>query len=126
MASYPGFIGASDGVSARTVNAERTINWYPEIATGTPKAKTWLAPTPGLAPFVVLGAGPVRALYAEEGRCFAVGGAHFFEIFATGRSSTAATVGLDAHAATISSNGRTASNSSSCQQRRRLHLRPRR
>lgn len=105
MAVYPGFIGGTDRVSARTVNAERTINWYPELATGTPKARSWLAPTPGLAPFVVLGAGPVRALYAEEGRCFAVGGEHFFEILATATFKYLGTVGMDSAPATISSNG---------------------
>ena len=49
LMDYQGFIGATDPLTARTVNAERTINWYPEIATGTPKARSWLAPTPGLA-----------------------------------------------------------------------------
>jgi hypothetical protein len=92
-------------VSARTVNAERTINWYVEIASGTPKAKTWLAPTPGLAPFVVLGAGPIRALYSEDDRCWAVGGDRFVELFAGGTYTDYGDVGLDAYSATISSNG---------------------
>jgi hypothetical protein len=105
MPAYPGFIGASDALRARTVNAERTINWYPEIATGTPKAHSWLVPTPGLDPFVVLGAGPVRALFAEEGRCFAVGGAHLFEILASQTAVYRGTVGMDDRPATISSNG---------------------
>jgi hypothetical protein len=105
MAVYPGFIGSTDRVSARTANAERTINWYVEQNTGTPKVRSWLAPTPGLDPFVVLGAGPVRALYAEEGRCFAVGGEHFFEILATATFRYLGTVGMDAAPATISSNG---------------------
>jgi len=105
MASYPGFIGSTDRVSARTVNAERTINWYSEIATGTPKAKTWLAPTPGCAAHVILGGGPVRALYSEEGRCWAVGGSSFFELFEGGTFAYRGEVGLDAYSATISSNG---------------------
>ena len=105
MPSYPGFIGATDRVSARTVNAERTVNWYSEIATGTPKAKTWLAPTPGCAAHVILGAGPVRALYSEEDRCWAVGGSSFFELFAGGTFTYIGEVGLDDYSATISSNG---------------------
>jgi hypothetical protein len=105
VAIYPGFIGATDRAAALTVNAERTINWFPELATGTPKAKTWLVPTPGLYPFVVLGAGPVRALYAEEGRAFAVGGPHFFEILASQTFIYRGTVGSDNRPATISSNG---------------------
>src|SRR4030095_7350588 len=102
---YPGFVGASDALAARTVNAERTINWYPEIATGTPKSKTWLAPTPGLRPFVVLGAGPVRALFAEEGRALAVGGGDFSEVFASQTMVYRGAVGLDSRPATICSNG---------------------
>ena len=105
MAQYPGFIGGTDRNTALTVNAERTINWYPEVATGTPKARTWLAPTPGLAPFVVLGGSPVRALFHEEGRCFAVGGGEFYEIYANQTATHYGTVGMDGWAATITSNG---------------------
>jgi len=105
MGAYPGFIGATDRVSARTVNAERTINWYPEIATGTPKSKTWLAPTPGCLAHVILGAGPIRAMYSEEGRCWAVGGSSFFELFEDGTFTYIGEVGLDNYSATISSNG---------------------
>ena len=102
---YQGFIGASDGLSARTVSVERTINFYPEIATGTPKARTWLVPTPGLDPFVVLEAGPVRALFAEEGRCFAVGGTSFVEILADQTAVGRGPVADDGLPASISSNG---------------------
>lgn len=102
---YPGFIGASDTHGARTVNVERTINWFPEVATGTPKAPAWLVPTPGLRPFTVLGAGPVRALFAEEGRAWAVGGGHFYEIFSNATNVLRGAVGEDTYAASISSNG---------------------
>ena len=47
----------------------------------------------------------MRALFAEEGRCFAVGGAVFGEIFADGTFEAHGTVGEDDKAATISSNG---------------------
>ena len=105
MVAYPGFVGGTDRAASLTVNAERTINWFPEIATGTPKARTWLVPTPGCSPYVVLGAGPVRALYHEEGRAFAVGGGHFFEILASQTAVDRGSVALDGHPATISSNG---------------------
>lgn len=81
------------------------MNWFVELATGTPKAKSWLVPTPGLDPFVVLGAGPVRALFAEEGRCFAVGGGHFYEILASQNFVHLGEVGMDGRSASISSNG---------------------
>jgi len=105
MPAYPGFVGGTDRVSARTVNAERTVNWFQEIATGTPKSPTWLVPTPGLDPFVSLGAGPVRALFAEEGRCFAVGGGNFYEILASQNVVFRGVVGNDGYPASISSNG---------------------
>jgi hypothetical protein len=110
---YPGFVGSTDRNSARTVNSERTINWHVELATGTPKAKAWLVPTPGLDPFIVLGAGPVRALFAEEGRCFAVGGGHFFEIHASQTFTYIGEVGMDGRPASISSTATAISCSSS-------------
>lgn len=105
MARYPGFIGASATVRSRNANAERTVNWYPEVVPGTGKVRQYLVPTPGLEPFVVLGSGPVRALFAQDGRAFAVGGASFYELFAVGTSTWRGTVASDGRPATISSNG---------------------
>jgi hypothetical protein len=53
----------------------------------------------------VLGAGPLRALFAEEGRCFAVGGAEFYELYANQTFTHYGTVGMDGWAASICSNG---------------------
>jgi hypothetical protein len=102
---YPGFIGGSARVRSRTANAERTVNWYLEQTPGTPKAPSWLVPTPCVRPFAELGNGPIRALFAQDGRCFAVSGASFYEVFASGNATLRGTATADGRPATISSNG---------------------
>ena len=103
MAHYPGFIRGSDTRRSTTFNTERTINWYPESGTAVTKSSGALLPTPGLVPYVYL-SGPVRALFYEDGRCFAVSGPFFYEIFASHTKVFRGTVGLDSRPATISSN----------------------
>jgi hypothetical protein len=105
MAKYQGFIGSSDRVRSINVGCEQTVNWYIENAGGTPKATPWLVPTPGLAPFCVLSNGPVRALFAMDGRAFAVGGTGFYELFANHTATLRGAVNQNAFPATISSNG---------------------
>jgi len=62
----PGFVGGSNTLASPNVDNERTLNWFPEsVEPGTGKAPIWLAPAPGVRPFVVLGAGPVRALFSQ-------------------------------------------------------------
>ena len=82
---WPGFVGGSYVSRSVNVNAERSINLYPEIVdAGTPKVKTWLVGTPGLKGFVNFSGkcgGPVRALFAMNGRAFAVVGQNFCEFF---------------------------------------------
>jgi len=104
--NFEGFIGPSNETASRNISVERTINWYLEqTGAGTPKVPWALLPTPGLVPYVALAAGPVRALFAQDGRCFAVGGATFHELFASQTVVVRGTVALDANPATISSNG---------------------
>jgi len=103
---YPGFIGPSNTLRSRNVNAERTINWYVEAAgPGAPKVASWLVPTPGVRPFVVLDNGPVRGLFAQDGRMFAVGGSSLYEVFASHTVINRGTALADGRPATIASNG---------------------
>ena len=107
---WPGFCGPSSTSRSLNVNAERTINLYPEIAdSGTPKVKTWLVGTPGLKGFVnftVRQGGPVRALWSMNGRAFAVIGNGFYEFFPWGRGKRWGMMAQsDGNPATISSNG---------------------
>jgi hypothetical protein len=105
VATIEGFVGGSGTVRSRNVDAERTVNLYPEAVGGTPKARSWLVPTPGLAPFTVLGDGPVRALFSMDGRTFAVGGVFFYEVFASGTVQYIGEVRKDGNPATIASSG---------------------
>ncbi len=106
MSVYVGFIGPTNNLASPSVDSEETRNWFLEMsAPGTGKAPAWLAPVPGLEPFVVLNDGPVRALFSQDGRCFAVGATGFYEINSTHTASLIGTVALDGRPATICSNG---------------------
>lgn len=106
MARYPGFVGPSNRQRSLSVDTERSVNWYVEIAgAGTPAAVSALYPTPGLALFTYLGSGAVRGLFAQDGRCFGVGGAFFYELLASGNTRTIGNVRVDGRPVTISSNG---------------------
>ena len=102
----PGFCGGSNTLASINVDSERTINWYPESSRpGVGKADPWLAPVPGLEPFTVLSSGPVRALFSQDGRAFAVGGTGFYEVFPNHTNTLRGRVALNSQPATICSNG---------------------
>ena len=79
------------------VDAERAINFYPEIVE-SPQGKNKVAyyGTPGLTTFMTLGTSPVRALWAGEDRLFAVAGSKLYEVFAGGTATNLGDVGDDA------------------------------
>lgn len=61
------FVGPSYRSQAITADAERTMNWYPEILESPgAKARTALYPTPGLNALVTLTDFPVRGLFDEN------------------------------------------------------------
>jgi hypothetical protein len=104
---WPGFIGPSAVNRSVNVNAERTINLYPERTDGGAmnKAAIVLHGTPGVQPYIQAGSGPVRALWAQDGRCFCVSGGRLMEVFDGHRAVTRGLVLGGASPATISSNG---------------------
>lgn len=75
------FCGPSYQAASVTVDCQRSVNLYPETAQ-EPGAKTPVAliGRPGLTLYGTLPTSPVRALYAGNGRLFAVGGTHVYEI----------------------------------------------
>jgi hypothetical protein len=104
---YPAFIGGSATSQASVASGERTINWYvePLTAAGAKNAAA-LYPTPGTALFsAATGAAPVRALFQQNDRVFAVVGAEFVEVDAAGGRTVRGTVALDTAPATITANG---------------------
>jgi hypothetical protein len=106
MSRLPGFVGPFNRTRSVNFDVEDTINLYVERRdAGTPKTEGNLLDRPGLSPFVYLTNGPVRALFAQDGRCFAVSGNGFHEIFANQTMITRGTVSADTNPATIHSNG---------------------
>ena len=82
------------------------MNLYPVLTQkGAPKASTNFYRTPGMVPYCILGAGPVRALFEEDGRCFGVASAGFYELFVNRTAVLRGAVAADARPASISSNG---------------------
>ncbi len=103
---FQGFAGGSASERVPTINKERAINFYPAVLdSGTPKVQVYDAHCPCIRPFVVLNAGPVRALFYEDLRCFAVGGGTFFEVLGSQTYVPYGSVAVDSYAATISTNG---------------------
>lgn len=102
----PGFVGPTYTSRSPNADAERCINLYPEkVESGHGVNDMYLIGTPGLGVFATLSDKPVRALFQENGRLFAVAGTSFFEVFSDGTWTRYGSVLSDANPATISSNG---------------------
>lgn len=105
---FPNFCGGSASERSQSINSERAINWMPIMAdSGGPKLSVYNAPTPGIRPFVVVNdGGPVRALFYEDGRCFAVVGNIFVEVFPNNTyQQRGGALAYDDRNATICTNG---------------------
>lgn len=103
---FPGFIGgASEAASVRAA-AQVCRNWYLDVvdAEGEPSRRL-LTPTPGLSLFLTFPVGPVRELFAQDDRCFAVSGDRFYELYANGTSTERGTLERTGSPASICSNG---------------------
>lgn len=105
MSRIPGFIGGFGTVFSRNVGSEDTHNYIIESAPGLPKAQPNHYSRPGIKPFCLTPDGPVRALFSQDGRTFAVGGNIFVEILASTVYIVRGYVSFDIQPATISSNG---------------------
>jgi hypothetical protein len=80
---FPGFIGGSYLSRVPNFASESCVNLYLEAGNPTAKAPAMLLGTPGLILFCTLPGGSVRGLYTSSGgRCFAIGGNRFYELFA--------------------------------------------
>lgn len=109
-APFTQFVGGSFPARSPVWNSERTVNWLVEAADGgTPKTKDYLIGTPAIFPFVGAGTGPVRALFFQDGRAFAVSGSYFLEFYATHTAVARGIVTSDGRPATITSNGQAGS-----------------
>jgi len=103
---YPSFIGGSYPAQSPTVDAERTINLYPEVvASKGANAQIALYSIPGSAVFVAVDTSGGKAMFESAGRCFGVVGNVFYEFFENQTAINRGTVAGDANPATISTNG---------------------
>lgn len=103
---FPGFVGPSYRARSINFDGERSINVYLETAAaGRPASEAFFLNRPGLTPYIQLSAGNIRALFAQDGRAFAVGGSIFAELFANQTAIIRGTVQVDSHPAYICSNG---------------------
>lgn len=106
MARIP-IVGATYESRSVAVDAQRTINLFVEhVESGAGKNNVVLYPTPGLRYFGTLADGPVRGLFSELGRVFAVAGATLYEVKVDGSSVVLGTVNNDGGRAPMRSNGR--------------------
>lgn len=79
-----GFVGGTYQSDSVIADAQRTINWYPEISeSGAGASLAMLYPSPGLQRFAQLPGNEVRGMYEYNGRMFAVTD-RFYEVFADG------------------------------------------
>lgn len=107
---YRGFCGPSNPSQSVLADIERTVNFYTEKVE-SPAAPTGAAlfPTPGQSVFVGFTAGitdvGTRALFSMNGRCFAIVGGGFYELFSTQVAIKRGTVAQDTNPATICANG---------------------
>ena len=61
------------------LQSKRLLNYFSEKEPGDSRTAAALIPTPGLVPFLSMGAGPVHAVNGEmPGRLYVVSGDHFF------------------------------------------------
>lgn len=87
-------------------NYEQTLNLYLHRGTaGMPKTGAMLTNTPCLKPYVYLPSGPVRGLFAQDGRCFGVSGQHFYEILPSRNKILRGSVQPNSRPASMASNG---------------------
>lgn len=79
-----GFCGPSYSTVSPLLDGQRVFNLYPEPGMPTSKSKIGYVGTPGLQLYGTLPTAPVRDLFQINGRMFAVGGTHFYEVATAG------------------------------------------
>lgn len=101
-----GFIGPSYVGTSKNVAVETLYNWYPQRVDAAEPQRAVYYPRPGLSVFAALDAYPVRALFQQDGRAFAVAGQILYELYAGGTPTNRGTLSaVDQFPATINSNG---------------------
>ncbi len=105
---YPGFVSGSYESQSPFADLEQTVNWYPEPIES--KSVPWSAalyPCPGFKDYATVANVNTRALFAMDGRAYAVIGNAVYQVFATNTITavTSPTVTNNPNPAQIASNG---------------------
>lgn len=85
MAEFKGFVGQAYAADSLLADAQASVNWFVEgIQSGEGQNSAgYLRETPGIALFQTLPTSPVRGLWANATRLFAVAGSKLYELFTT-------------------------------------------
>lgn len=75
------FVGGSDSGRSLNINASKSINFYPEIATQDSKSVTALIGTPGTKTFINFPVGPHRMAHEVNGRLFVISLNTLYEVY---------------------------------------------
>ena len=101
-----GFIGPSYKGRSSNVAAQTLYNWMPQSVETAEPWRVVYYPRPGKTVWCYLPTTPVRAVFHQDGRMFAVGGQVLYEVSDSGVLTTWGTLSaLDKNPATINSNG---------------------
>jgi hypothetical protein len=106
---FPGFVGPSYTLQSVNVDAQRCVNWFPELnalGTGKEREVASLVPTPGLLLKLTLSGSPVRGLYtASNGTLFAVGGQTLYSISSSWVATSIGSLSTSSGYVSMSDNG---------------------
>ena len=104
--NFSTFVGPAYQSQSPWADAERCINLYPEAIESPGAARgSALYPCPGFSTHCTFPEGPIRALFAQDNRCFTVVGFKFYEVFSDGTYEQHGEVALNTDPATITSSG---------------------
>lgn len=105
--NLPGFIGGTYVAQSAIVGAEECVNLFPEVeqVIGQAEPKVALYRDPGLRPFATAGNGPVRSLFAQDGRLFSASGPECYEVFYDATATLRGSIAAGNDTVSICSNG---------------------
>ena len=100
-------VGPSYTTRSRDVDAQRTVNLYPEIAeSNAPKSVACLIGTPGLVSFAEVGSGPIRGFcLTASNRLFVVSCNELYELLSDGSATLRGGIGTTSGLVSMDENG---------------------
>lgn len=92
--NFEGFVGGAYSARSRALDAQRTVNLYPEVGTGASRSPAMLVGTPGLALWATLDGAGVRGLLRFSATtAIAVSGGNVYSLTTAGAETLLGTIG---------------------------------